>query len=576
MRHSRSNLIAGWPSRGARLPLVGLLLLTGASVAAAQNTTPPALQGTWVPAKATCESPSRVIVGPDRITLVNGKDTEVIAGAEMAGPGYWGPDYNGIMAVLITEFDGQQPVTMSFNVGEKKGVAQVEFAPAMPGGNPQQAAYNKRIGQLNLLKRFPLNKVLLKQCAAESGTGGAPRPTTVSAAAKPVAAGPSVCAGVAHCVEVTPFAATVTDFRNSNSGSTKVVTLNMRFQNRTAGPLVLGYVQGSGIVTDDQGNRYGVSGRGGVRGIGEITGNTFDPKFVLQPGEASDARFEFQWTPAQGQIFGTTYDVELALREIEPLAGNQYRLGKEYALKLDGFGTSKPAPVAAAGPAAGAPATGTAPTSSGATAAAPASTEPDACAGRTRCYNAGPFAAEVTQVAVAKASGYQVISVKVKVQNISGQPLILGFQSGSGTGSDDVGNRVGARDNRVKGIGLVTSGAADPQFGLNPGQARTFNIDYQLGIYRGTVLGSVWSVDFVLEQLEVLPSRQVRSVRDYAVSFTDLAPGNAPNAGGASTTTASAGGDAGTAPAATSDSSATNAVNATAGAVKAVGKLFKK
>ena len=41
----------------------------------------------------------------------------------------------------------------------------------MSGGNTQQAAYNKRITQLNLAKRFPLNKVLLKKCAAGSGRG---------------------------------------------------------------------------------------------------------------------------------------------------------------------------------------------------------------------------------------------------------------------------------------------------------------------------------------------------------------------------------------------------------------------
>ena len=75
--------------------------------------------------------------------------------------------------MLITEFDGQQPVTMTFNVGEKKGVAQADFSPVMPGGNAQAAAYNARINQLNLAKRFPLNKVTLKKCAGQQGAAGA-------------------------------------------------------------------------------------------------------------------------------------------------------------------------------------------------------------------------------------------------------------------------------------------------------------------------------------------------------------------------------------------------------------------
>ena len=36
------------------------------------------------------------------------------------------------MAVLLTEFSGDQPATATFNLGEKKGAAQVDFAPVMP------------------------------------------------------------------------------------------------------------------------------------------------------------------------------------------------------------------------------------------------------------------------------------------------------------------------------------------------------------------------------------------------------------------------------------------------------------
>ena len=141
-------------------------------VATAQSGPVPAeWQGTWVPSKATCESAARVVITADQLTLVNGKDTQSIGGIEMAGPGYWGHDYQGIEAVLITEFDGQQPVTAVFNVGEKKGVAQVSFAPVQPGaaGNALLTAYNKRITELNLAKRFPLHEVLLKKCGAAQG-----------------------------------------------------------------------------------------------------------------------------------------------------------------------------------------------------------------------------------------------------------------------------------------------------------------------------------------------------------------------------------------------------------------------
>ena len=564
MSHPRSSVIAGRAVHRASV-LVVLLALAAASPPGAQAQVPAEFQGTWVPAKATCESPVRVVITADQLTLVNGNDKQAIGGIEMAGPGYWGPDYSGIMAVLITEFNGQQPVTASFNVGEKKGVAQVEFAPVITGGNSTMAAYNARITQLNLARRFPLNKVPLKKCAAGTGAGAGAAPARQASGKPATPVGPSVCAGAAHCAEVKSFAATVTDFRTSTAGSTKVVTINMRFQNRTDAPLILGYVQGSGIVTDDRGNRYLVSGQGSVRGIGEITNGTFDPKFALQPGEASDARIEFQWTPQRGQIFGTTYGVELAVREIESLPSDQYQLGKEYALKLDGFTAGTP--VASAPPAAGA-----APAGAGAATTATPADAPDACAGKERCYNAGPFAAEVTQVTTSKVTYYVYVHLNVKVRNVSAQPLVLGWQSGSGAVIDDAGNRYAAKT--VKGIGLVTGNSADPQFALNPGQSRAFTIDYVVRPGRA-VVGTSYTADFVLQQLEILPSRQVRSVREYAVSYQDLRAGNSSGGAAASGTTVGAAGD-GSAPASTaSDSNAANAVNATAGAVKAVGKLFK-
>jgi hypothetical protein len=133
--------------------------------AADPNAVPAQHRGSWVPAQATCESPVRVVVGADRLTLQNGSDKEALGGIEMAGPGYFAPGYRGIMAVLLTEFSGEQPAMVTFNPREKKGAAQVDFAPPIPGnGTAQSSAYNARISKLNLGKRFPIDKVLLKKC----------------------------------------------------------------------------------------------------------------------------------------------------------------------------------------------------------------------------------------------------------------------------------------------------------------------------------------------------------------------------------------------------------------------------
>jgi hypothetical protein len=150
----------------ARRMLAATAAVIGTSAAAAQNTVPAEYQGRWVPAKAACESPAAVVITTNRLTLVNGKDSQTLGGIEMAGPGWFPPDYRGIMAVLITEFSGHQPVTALFNVGEKKGVATVEFSPVQPRAtNAQLKAYNAHISKLGLARRFPpLNNVPLRKC----------------------------------------------------------------------------------------------------------------------------------------------------------------------------------------------------------------------------------------------------------------------------------------------------------------------------------------------------------------------------------------------------------------------------
>jgi hypothetical protein len=91
-----------------------------------------------------------------------------LGGLEMAGPGFFPPDYKGIQAVAITEFSGNQPLSATFNHGEKKGVAIVEMA--MPGpdrpGAAAANAMNAQFRKLNLAKRFPLHQVPLKKCPA--------------------------------------------------------------------------------------------------------------------------------------------------------------------------------------------------------------------------------------------------------------------------------------------------------------------------------------------------------------------------------------------------------------------------
>ena len=157
--------------------------------------------------------------------------------------------------------------------------------------------------------------------SSSGGTGSAP------------AAAASVCAGDPSCTEVSAFAMSVVEFRATLQGNWKVLTTTLRFRNKLNRPLVLGYVVGSGGATDDRGNRYIVKD-GEIRGIGLITQRA-DDKFVIAPGETGDARFTLVWG-GQG-IYGSTFDLDLTVREITPVGNGQTTLGSEYPLQIVGL-----------------------------------------------------------------------------------------------------------------------------------------------------------------------------------------------------------------------------------------------
>lgn len=361
----------------------------------------------------------------------------------------------------------------------------------------------------------------------------------------------AACTNAALCTQTSSFSAQVTDFRVSSGGSRRIVDATVRIENRTTHPLTLTYVSGTGTVIDDQGNRYtvdNVRNANAVRAIGVINNTTFDPKFTLQPGEGSDARFEFAFDPGRA-IVGTVFQMGMSLREIDTLAGGQQKPGREHALQFQSL-ADKLGGLQAAAPAT-APATAAAATAATATVAAAATAPagatgagagvPDAatvaavdpCAGDARCRNAGPFTAQVTQVTSTTQRNQQLVGIRLQLRNIGTTPLVLGYVTNSGVMVDNAGNRyvVDWRyNNHVQGIGQVSRSKADPQFTLNPGESRSAMLQYSRYVGK-SIIGTVFAPDFAIEQLEILPSQQIRSVREYSLSFSDVTAGTFAAAG---------------------------------------------
>lgn len=363
----------------------------------------------------------------------------------------------------------------------------------------------------------------------QSARAAAPEPAAPAAPAPAQPLNPPVCGGQPGCAEVNPFAATIIDFRVTPIGRDRLLTASVRFQNKNRQPLILGFVADAGVALDDQGNRYLVAGESSVRGIGLIVRNTIDPKFVLQPGESSDARFELLWRPPTGrEVFGTSFTLDLALREIEPLPANQFRLGREHAIRFAGLGgaaqpvntiSQQPAPVPAP-------------------AAAPAP-PPDACAGKPGCYSAGPFVAEVLSLSGSQAApgAHHVLRLNVRFRNVTGQPIILAYKGGTSSATDNFGNpyywgRAGTYDTSVQGIGIIGGRSIDPSFTLQPGESRsaTFSL-IRYNPPRNSILGTGFTYDVVIGQVELMTNgQQVRVAREYSLNFQNLASRSAPAA----------------------------------------------
>lgn len=147
----------------------------------------------------------------------------------------------------------------------------------------------------------------------------------------------SACGNQPMCYDAADFAVAIVDFRMSTLRGSKVIDATLRFVNKTSQPLILGYVDNSAVALDDQGNRYGTYYNTGLAGIGIVNGANGDPKFVLQPGGAGDARFELFWRPGPQDPIGSTLELNMNIREINTLVGGQHTLGSEVPLRFQGL-----------------------------------------------------------------------------------------------------------------------------------------------------------------------------------------------------------------------------------------------
>jgi hypothetical protein len=153
-----------------------------------------------------------------------------------------------------------------------------------------------------------------------------------------------------------------------------------------------------------------------------------------------------------------------------------------------------------------------------------------------QCFNAGPFAAAVTQMTTSQQGSWHVVRMNVQFQNNTDQPLIIAYREGSMVMVDNLGNTyqpAGGYGGPVQGIGIDRGNQTDSQFSLAPGQVG--NAMFAVARMRGnqSAIGTNYAYNFTIDELQPQNGAEAVALRQYNLNFPDLAPGASNTAFGA-------------------------------------------
>jgi hypothetical protein len=373
---------------------------------------------------------------------------------------------------------------------------------------------------------------------------------TLGLAASAAPAATDRCDGAPNCRDLGPFTATVVKVnvtRQDKVTAYQGVRTTVRFTNVGDRPLILGYRDHSSSVTDDKGLAYRWSAK--AYGIGIVGRDSADPQFQLAPGQSREASFDgvVQYSMRR-QVAGSVFSHDITIVQLGIVDGQRVREARDHVLSFTDLTASAGYAAAPNGPrpssAMPAPA-GPMPVLAGNGGSpgpsAAGNGGPGDCTAAGACQAAGPIVANVVRVNVTQSgsvTAYQSVRTTVRFTNASTEPVILGYRNGSGAVSDDTGQAY-RWASKAYGIGVVDANSADPQFRLAPGESREAAFESTLQYSsRHSRPGHVFSHDMTIAQLAIVGPGQVRTLHDYALSFSNLSAGGAgfagaPGAGGA-------------------------------------------
>jgi len=168
----------------------------------------------------------------------------------------------------------------------------------------------------------------------------------VTAAALPSGGAPAAtaqgCDGAGACQVQGPVQASVVRVNVTDSGGVTAyhtVRTTLRLRNLSDQPLILGYRNKSGAVSDNNGLAYRWSSK--AQGIGLVDANVADPQFRLAPGEAREASFEstLQYSTRR-QVPGHVFQHDLTLALLQVVGPSQVRAASDLAFSFANLSAS--------------------------------------------------------------------------------------------------------------------------------------------------------------------------------------------------------------------------------------------
>ena len=154
------------------------------------------------------------------------------------------------------------------------------------------------------------------------------------------------------------------------------------------------------------------------------------------------------------------------------------------------------------------------------------------------CFNAGPFAAAVSQMTMSQQGYWHIIRMEVQFHNGTNQPIALAYHDGSMEMVDELGNAyqgAGGNPGELQGMGIDRGGQTDSQFVLAPGQTSSAIFSVARARNNTQPIGTAFTYNLTIDELQAQNGAQAIVARQYNLNFPNMAPGSSGGAFPAST-----------------------------------------